>query len=122
LLAWYDKYQTVPMHMASGFAAYIMFSKAVIKEEGEVYFGLRDGEKYKIDDANASYFYNLWQDNRTEEVIDKILGNKNLWDADLTKFHGFAVAVKDFFNQFTKEEFKYVITRLSQGGKIAHEI
>ena len=106
--------------MAAGFAAYILFSKPVVKD-GNNYYGIHHSVKYKIEDDKAAYFYDVWQQHPPEEVVEKILADKNLWGADLAALNGFMATVQYFLNQFCRHGFKYVITRLSQGDKIQYE-
>jgi len=120
LLEWYQRQYKIPVHMAAGFAAYILFMKPVAKD-GNNYYGTHHGIKYKIEDDKAAYFYDVWQQHPADEVVEKVLADKNLWDADLTVLNGFMATVQYFLNQFCRHEFKYVITRLSQENKIQYE-
>jgi tagaturonate reductase len=120
LLAWYQRKHKIPVHMAAGFAAYILFSKPVVKD-GNNYYGIHHSVKYKIEDDKAAYFYDIWQQHPADEVVEKILTDKNLWGADLAALNGFMATVQYFLNQFCRHEFKYVITQLSQGDKIQYE-
>lgn len=89
LLNYYKEFNTVPQYFTRGFAAYILFMKAV-KEEGGKYFGEKDGELYPIQCDSAKYFYEVWQDKKVEDVINEVLGNEKMWGADLSKLKGFA--------------------------------
>ena len=106
--------------MSAGFAAYILFTKPVEVADG-IYYGKTHGKTYKIDDNNAPMFYALWQDSSAETVAQKILSNESLWGNNLTRIPGFAALVQYFLQQFNRSEFKYVITRLSYGGKVTNE-
>jgi tagaturonate reductase len=61
-----------------------------VKEEGGKYFGEKDGELYPIQCDSAKYFYEIWQNKKTEEVVNEVLGNEKMWGADLNKLKGFA--------------------------------
>jgi tagaturonate reductase len=89
LLNYYKEFNTVPQYFTRGFAAYLLFMKAV-KEEGGKYFGEKDGELYPIQCDSAKYFYEIWQNKKTEEVVNEVLGNEKMWGADLNKLKGFA--------------------------------
>ncbi|HEX5151687.1 MAG TPA: tagaturonate reductase [Parafilimonas sp.] len=120
LFAWYQRHHKIPVHMAAGFAAYILFMKPVVNE-GNNYFGIHNGVKYKIEDDKAAYFYDVWQQHPGDKIVESILSDKNLWGDDLSLLNGFMATVQYFLNQFCRHEFKYVITRLSQGNKIQYE-
>ncbi|RFS15481.1 tagaturonate reductase [Emticicia sp. C21] len=89
LLNYYKEFNTVPQYFARGFAAYLLFMRSV-KEENGKYFGQRGGEFYPIQCDSASYFYQVWQSQTAEEVVQKVLSNKDLWGSDLTQLSGFA--------------------------------
>ncbi|SFP85202.1 tagaturonate reductase [Parafilimonas terrae] len=120
ILSYYKKTGKVPSYMSAGFAAYILFTKPVEIIDG-VYYGRSQNRKYKIDDPDAALFYSYWQNDSADTVAQKILSNESLWDIDLTSIPGFAALVQYFLQQFNRSEFKYVITRLSYGGKVSNE-
>jgi tagaturonate reductase len=117
LLAWYRYHNKIPMYIAAGFSAYILFMKPVVKD-GNSYYGMNNGVKYKIEDDKADYFYNLWQQYSPDIVVQKVLSDEGLWNVDLTVLNGFMTAVQYFLDQFRRHGFKYVITRLSHGNKV----
>lgn len=88
LLNYYKEFSTVPQYFTRGFAAYILFMKAV-KEENGKYFGEKEGELYPIQCDSAKYFYEVWQNHKANEVVDAVLGNEQLWGTDLRKLKGF---------------------------------
>ena len=79
--------------MALGFAAYLRFMRAEEADQGK-YFGRLQGEKYPINDDQAAYFYQVWQQLAPEALVDAVLQNQELWGQDLTALPGFAAAVK----------------------------
>jgi len=85
---------TVPMHMATGFAAYLLYMK-VTRKAGNKYFGTRNAEEYEIKDDSAEYFFDIWQKNNSDEVAAAVMANNDLWEIDLTKFPGFLQAVQE---------------------------
>jgi tagaturonate reductase len=93
ILRHYELSDTAPMYMATGFAGFLLFMKAT-KKEGGKYFGQRDAVDYEIKDDSADYFHEIWRNNDSDHVVDKVLANTELWEADLDKLPGFAVAVK----------------------------
>jgi tagaturonate reductase len=95
---YYKQFGTVPKHFALGFAAYLLFMKAV-KQEGSQYFGQRGEDFYLINDDQAAYFYQKWQGITAETaagLVQSILSNTQIWDTNLTKLSGFAEAVTDY--------------------------
>ena len=120
MLGYYEKTGKMPSYMSAGFAAYILFTKPVEFTNG-VYYGKAHEKKYKIDDNSAALFYKLWQQAPADVVTQKVLSDESLWGTDLTNIPGFAALVQYFLQQFDRGEFKYVITRLSYGGKAKNE-
>ena len=88
LLNYYKEFNTVPQYFARGFAAYLLFMKAIKTENGK-YFGQRGEEIYQIQCDSAPYFYEVWQKQFPEEVVQAVLSNTELWGSDLTQLKGF---------------------------------
>lgn len=101
LLKYYKDLDKTPAHIAKGFGAFLAFMKPV-KKEGNVFYGELKGKDYPINDDNAAYFYEQWQNNTAEALVPSILSDKNLWGTDLTKLPGFADAVFDSMQQVLK--------------------
>ncbi|HEV3413979.1 MAG TPA: tagaturonate reductase [Puia sp.] len=78
LLEHYKHHSEAPVHIALGFAAFLLFMKAE-KKEGW--------------DDKAGYFADLWTRYPAQDVVKKALGDQVLWDADLLSLKGFAGAV-----------------------------
>lgn len=86
-------YPEAPARMAIGFAAYILFMRAV-KEEAGHYYGMRDGNYYRINDDQAPYFYDLWEQSvSTDRLVTEVLANQTLWGVDLSALADFRDAV-----------------------------
>ncbi|MEO3405416.1 tagaturonate reductase [Mucilaginibacter sp. CAU 1740] len=102
LLNHYKLNNTVPKLIARGFAAYLRFMQISETADGK-YAGQANGETYVVTDDNAAYFSKVWQGNNDAEIINSILKNRNLWDADLTALPGFAEAIIAQFNQMNIE-------------------
>ncbi len=92
LLRYYKNFQSVPEHIAFGFAAYLRFMKTD-KNEGE-YYGMINDRQYQIDDEWSDYYSALWSNNNASELVDKALSNQDIWNADLSELPGFAASVK----------------------------
>lgn len=88
----YELTDEVPVYMATGFAAYLLYMKS--KKDGTKFFGNRDGVDYEIKDDAAQYFFEVWQNNDAAAVPDVVLKDKSLWGTDLTKLPGFLEAVQ----------------------------
>jgi tagaturonate reductase len=108
LLKHYTQHDTVPERFALGFAAYLLFMRAV-KKEGDIYMGESPSypEKsreqfYPIKDDRAGYYFDLWQEYSAEEVVIRVLKDKSLWGADLLLLAGFAQAVRNNLNGLIK--------------------
>jgi len=84
-------------HMALGFAAYLLFMKSEEGENGK-YYGKANNTTYPVQDEQAGYFSQLWQDNKLKNIVGSALGNEKLWGADLTALPGFAVAVEFYLD------------------------
>ncbi|WP_153800730.1 tagaturonate reductase [Foetidibacter luteolus] len=90
-----------PNYMAMGFAAYLLFMKAVQEEDGK-YYGERNGEGYWIQDEKAATLHAYWLSNTPAEVVGKTLADESLWGTDLTLLPGFADAVTHHLEQLVK--------------------
>lgn len=108
LLHFYKNNQETPEYIALGFAAYLLFMKAV-KVEKEIYYGFVNDEFYAIQDPQAAFFYNLWQEFQPKELVNQVLQNPALWDADLSKLSGFTESVTDFLIQMLNTNPKEVL-------------
>ena len=94
---YYKQFGNVPKHFALGFAAYLLFMKAV-KNENNQYFGQRGESFYLINDDQAAYFSEQWQGVTVETVgtlVNEVLSNTKIWDTNLTKLAGFAETVTE---------------------------
>ena len=95
ILRYQQLYQSSPMFMATGFAGYLLFMKAV-KKENNVYYGLRGTEYYVINDDQAGYFYHLWNGDLSPDIlIHQVLSNSSLWGEDISSFTAFRESVSE---------------------------
>ncbi len=94
LLRHHAKFGGVPVKFAEGFAAYLLFMKAVKVEDGNFY-GLRNQEFYPIRDDFAGYFYEVWQTHANDfpALALAVCQDAGLWGEDLTQIPGFAEMV-----------------------------
>jgi len=94
LLQHYTTTHVVPMHMATGFAGFLLFMKAIKFVNGK-YIGENNEIDYVITDDAASYFYTAWQQHSPAELAKTVMENEEMWDTDLTKLPGFLQAVQE---------------------------
>src|SRR5262249_47311717 len=92
------KFNKPPALLCNGFAAYLLFMKAV-RKDGNSYFGARNGESYPIQDDSADVFYKYWNEadiddtDSLERLVNAVCGNAGLWGTDLNSLPGFASSV-----------------------------
>ena len=122
LLRHYELNDTPPIHMATGFAGYLLFMKATRKEGGK-YFGYRNGpdpslpqnyrQEYEIKDDSSAYFYNAWNNNSSsDKLAETVLKEEAIWETDLTKLPGFLSAVQQQLKEMTTNGILETITQL----------
>jgi len=112
LLNYYKLNNKVPAHIALGFAAFLLFMKAV-RKEGNQYFGNYEGHEYPITDDEAAYFYDKIQQNEAD-YVDLVLGDTALWSADLSALDGFNKAVKENYNNILNNGVAYALEAMGQ--------
>lgn len=88
LINYYKTFETVPQYFARCFAAYLLFMKVSHTSEGK-YFGEYDGQEYPINCDGAPYFKDLWDQFSAQEIVSKVLKNKELWGYDLSTLKDF---------------------------------
>jgi tagaturonate reductase len=89
----YAKSQQPPACMALGFAAFILFMKGSKNESGS-YEGEYNGKNYVIQDDNAAKFAEKWENEDSDQVVEAVLADKDLWGVDLSELSGFSEVVK----------------------------
>ena len=121
LQKYFELYNTVPMCMATGFAAYIFYMKAV-KKEGDKFFGERNNELYEINDDSVNYFYEQWQNNNAATVAEIILKNKSLWGLDLTTLPNFCETVQTQLASMMENGVLETINELVTNKELVNEV
>ncbi len=111
LVNYYHVCERVPEKIAFGFAAFILFMKPVIEEDGK-YYGDRNNKRYLIDDNKASLFFLQWQNKDIKTIAYNLLSDTTLWDTDLTKFPGFSDAVSLYMEEITEKGIKEALSSL----------
>jgi tagaturonate reductase len=113
LLHHYELNENVPVHMAAGFAGFLLYMKVTRKQEGK-YFGERDGKEYEIKDDAAEYFYNIWRNNKPGEVAKQVMQQETLWETDLSALPGFLQAVQELLNDYISRGVLKTIAQLEE--------
>ncbi|MBX2923695.1 MAG: tagaturonate reductase [Chitinophagaceae bacterium] len=98
LLKYFKDQGTIPQYMATGFAAYLLFMKAVEKNDDK-YSGVYNSKPYPINDDKAGCFYELWKKYEANELVMQVLSDTGLWETDLTALPGFGKTVQDQLNR-----------------------
>ena len=114
LKRYHDLHHAAAPCMSMGFAAYILFMRAVKKENG-TFYGSLDGRQYAINDDHAEFFYELWQqESSPAQIVRRVLGNDKLWGEDLNALAPFAAAVENILEKMISEgvQFKKLKTIL----------
>jgi len=93
------KQQAVPQHMALGFAAYLLFMK---------------GETGNSNNEKPSLFSELWKKNDTDELVNTVLKNQDLWKTDLSTIPGFAEAVNKYLQLLTNNDALSIVKQVNE--------
>ena len=115
---YYDKFGKVPERMSAGFAAYLLFTRPVRKEDNETYYGEFQGQPYPIRDDQAEYFYQRWQGiNLSDEdalagLVREVLGHNSFWNQDLLHLGNFRERVTYYLVQFAQRGVKSTLADL----------
>lgn len=113
LVQYFKQMNTVPVCMATGFAAYILYMKAV-KQVGDLFYGVRDNVEYLIHDSKASVFHNWWTTLSPSEIAKKVCTQVEWWGTDLTLLPGFLDFVTAKLLSFLDEGVSSTIAKLDQ--------
>lgn len=114
---YYEKFGKVPELMCAGFAAYLLFTRPV-RRENDQYYGNFQGKEYPIYDDQAPYFYQCWQETDQHnaqsigQLADQVLSNRQLWEYDLQNLGDFSKKVKGFLTQYIDEGLKETLSKL----------
>lgn len=114
---YHQKFGKVPELMCAGFAAYLFFTRPV-KKEDQKHYGEFQSKKYPINDDQADFFYQLWQqadpndDQALGRLVDSVLSNQQLWAHDLRNLGDFSKNVKDLLSQYTHNGVKETLAKL----------
>jgi tagaturonate reductase len=76
---YYKKFGKSPDLIAKGFAAFLLFSRPIEKNEDHVWVGEWNGKKYPVQDDKAELLHNLWKNGAPIDRISIIMESKDLW-------------------------------------------
>ena len=107
----YELNDAVPLHMAAGFAGFLLYMKAIKKEEGK-YFGKRGDKLYEIKDDSGEYFSHVWENNDLDKAAEIVMQNEELWGIDLTKFPGFLQSIQEYLKEFSSKGVLKTVARI----------
>jgi tagaturonate reductase len=114
LLRHYELNDHPPMHMAAGFAGFLLYMKVTRRDDGK-YYGELDGKEYEIKDDTAEYFYNTWAENTTAvKLVAEVLQQETLWETDLSRLAGFQQAVTELLQDFMTQGVLKTIAQLEE--------
>jgi len=97
-----ELYGSLPDKMITGFAAWLLFMKAV-KKEGNIYYGELSGQRYPINDDKAGLLFEQWQQGDITVLVKNILSNTALWDTDLSAIPSFADKVTNKLQEIMQD-------------------
>lgn len=110
LLKHYEQKGTVPPLFALGFAAYLYFTRPVVKKAGQFY-GELQGQRYPIHDDRAEVFYQRWAKLQVPALVQEVLKDP-FWEEDLSELPGLEQAVTQNLNQLITTGVKKTIGSL----------
>jgi tagaturonate reductase len=117
LLNYYKVFGSVPEYFSFGFAAFLIFMKAV-KKDAEVYYGQKDENFYPINDSNAGYFDEKWKLFSSDQLVHEVMKDKGFWGTDLTVLPGLEQRISHWLNimlsRGVKESLKVFSERISR--------
>ena len=111
LLNYFRKFNTVPEHMAFGFAAFLLFMKTD-EEKGGTFFKNSNGLSYQVTDDSASWFYEHGQQNSGSAYVTAVLQDADFWTADLAELPGFIAAVTEHYMAIEQQGVVAALARL----------
>ncbi|RYY49443.1 MAG: tagaturonate reductase [Chitinophagaceae bacterium] len=87
LFSYLDKKAAVPSLMSLGMAAHIAFMRNLEYRDGKFY-GKTGEVEYEVNDSNAGWYQQAWVENGADKIVQAVLRNEELWQADLTRIAG----------------------------------
>jgi tagaturonate reductase len=112
LINYYEVFGTVPHYFSRGFAAYLLFMKAVKEKDGK-YYGELNGNEYVINDDQAGWYFKKWQNSDAGTLSHEALSNVQFWEMDLTQLKGFEESVATHLSNMKSIGVKAVASALN---------
>ena len=97
LLEHYRTHDHPPTRFALGFAAFLCFFRQ---------------PDYTVKDDHAAYFIKSWETLNPEELVNKVLTDKELWGTDLSRLPGFSSLVHGFVHDILSQGAGLVLQEL----------
>jgi tagaturonate reductase len=113
LLNHYKSNDAPPELFTLGFAAWLLFMKAV-KKEHDKYYGEWNGQSYLIDDEKAADLYHKWNNFSVPQLVEQALGDTAFWGTDLNALPGFTKAVAARLHELMNNGIKETIQSASK--------
>ncbi|CCH54043.1 Mannitol dehydrogenase domain protein [Fibrisoma limi BUZ 3] len=123
LQRYYEQFKAAPTFMTLGFAAYLLFMKAVREEDGRYVGEIATGGgviTYPIRDEKAKYFYDRWQqvtptDAATvRQLVVSVCADDELWGIDLSLLPDFVDRVTEQLTSLLTEGIEPTLAKAVQ--------
>lgn len=95
---YYQIFQSPPICIAAGFAAWFLFMRSV-KKENNNYYGRFQDAFYPVIDDSAGILYNYWNKHPDLPVLRNILCDETLWGCNLDALPGFTGSITEKLKQ-----------------------
>jgi len=106
-----QQYGFVPDGICLSFAAYMLFMKGKLAQDG-TYWGLLNGQTYQIDDDFAAHLCDKWNNFSGQDLVIAVLEDEELWGANLAGLTGFADRVSFFLDNLAAKGFFETVKQL----------
>jgi tagaturonate reductase len=116
----YKKSESVPEHMALGFAAHILFMNC--SEQDGKFFGTANGKSYQVQDDNAATYAAKWKQFSGAELVQSVLSDVALWEEDLSALPGFKDAVANWLGVLQQRNALEVLKEFQSERQVALSI
>ncbi len=115
LLDYVEHNNELPKNLVFSFASYLAFYIGMEKKE-DGYYNSIEGRTYQVrDDEKVLDFFASHKSTSTEDIVNLIMSDKELWGQDLTKIEGFKDAVINHLNEINKKGVKPAMKKMMEG-------
>ena len=114
------RFDAIPSHMAMGMAAHILFMKTTPAPGGE-YYGEYNGDQYRVEDPNVALYADCWKNYPVEPVVNKIMGNEQLWGINFSSLNGFETQVSYWLQLMIHKGVKRVLEQHDHKNSVPDE-